>query len=109
MGVIGFKNQEKLCIFQLMSAILHLGNVQFDLAKYHHGSDGVFITNKMGKPLMYLPDFFHLTFTCQSLLWRRVGLERLTCFIHLDSVSRTRPSLFLRREFHVSIPGAERR
>jgi myosin heavy subunit len=48
MGIIGFKNQEKLCIYQLVSAILHLGNVQFELANFHHGSDGVFITNKMG-------------------------------------------------------------
>ena len=47
--MIGFKNQEKLCIYQLVSAILHLGNVQFEPAKFHHGADGVFITNKMGK------------------------------------------------------------
>lgn len=45
MNTIGFQNQEKLAIYQLVATILHLGNVKFDTTKIHYGSDGVAITN----------------------------------------------------------------
>ncbi|XP_046846889.1 unconventional myosin-Ia-like [Xenia sp. Carnegie-2017] len=40
MRAIGFKNQEKLYIYQLISAILHLGNVRFEKARLQNQSEG---------------------------------------------------------------------
>ena len=52
MNTIGFQNQEKLAIYQLVATILHLGNVKFDTTKIHYGSDGVAITNSPGNELV---------------------------------------------------------
>ena len=48
MNTIGFQKQEKVIIYQLISTILHLGNVKFATSNTYHGSEGVFITTAPG-------------------------------------------------------------
>ena len=51
MGIIGFRNQEKLAVYQLVSAVLHLGNVRLEKADVHHGGEGVIVSNRQGMPI----------------------------------------------------------